>query len=306
MRRLILITSLAIIAAACTSNDPLPAATTSSTTAPETSQAIAPTSVNLPQDDAPCLAGDRPFAASGLISAFGGTSGDATQISGIRWAQHPGCERVVVDLLTADGAPAGALGPIGVDYDENLGIIRINLPDAVARSTIADSLLDGDLVNRAFVVRTIQGTLAVDLHVTPGSSVTLRSFEVGAPSRIVVDIKPQPEAPPVIGATISDDMVVLSPTSGQTQSPILVTGYARAFEAEIVARLHEDRYSPVIAEQTDLAADWAEAWGEFVITFANPPAQPLELFVGSESPSSGDTTGVWISIDTGTAPPPDV
>ena len=309
MRRLILITSLAILAAACTSNDPLASSTTSSTTPSETSQAITTTSASSPeQDDSPCLAGDRPFADSGVISAFGGTTGDATQISGIRWAGHPGCERVVVDLLTADGAPAGSQGAVGVDYDEVLGIIRVNLPTAVARTAIADVLIDGELIDRAYVVRTAAGGLAVDIHVTAGSSVALRSFEVDAPSRIVVDVRPEPDAPGVVGATTSRDMVVLSPLAGTLKTPLVVTGYTRAFESLVIAQLHEERDSTPIAMQTALAADWTEVWGEFTLTFNDPPQQAMELFVGSESPSTGELNGVWVAVDGSepTAPPPEV
>jgi hypothetical protein len=309
MRQLILITSLAILAAACTSNDPLASSTTSSTALSETSLAITTTSADPPQqDDSPCLAGDRPFADSGVISAFGGTTGDATQISGIRWAGHPGCERVVVDVLTADGAPAGSLGTVGVDYDEVLGIIRVNLPTAIARTAIADVLIDGELIDRAYVVRTTAGGLAVDIHVTVGSSVALRSFEVDAPSRIVVDVRPEPNAPGVVGATISRDMVVLSPLAGPVATPLVVAGYTRAFESLVIAQLHEDRDSEPIDIQTALAADWAEVWGEFTLTFNDPPPQTKELFVGSESPSTGDLDGVWVAVDGSgpTAPPPDV
>ena len=123
-----------------------------------------PTTVAGAQPDSPCLVGDRPFSSSGVISAFGGATGDAAQISGIRAGSHPGCERVVIDLLTADGAPAGSLGLVGVEYQEEVGIVRINLPNVVTRTAVADTRFDGALANRAYVVYTREGHLAVDIH----------------------------------------------------------------------------------------------------------------------------------------------
>lgn len=310
MPRLLLVMVFAIVVTACAAGDTGTSTTTSSTSPPDTSAAITTASVDPPQqDDSPCLAGDRPFANAGVISAFGGITGDATQISGIRWAGHPGCERVVVDLLTADGAPAGALGPVGVDYNETLGIVRVNLPAAVARTAIADSLIDGDLADRAFVVRTEGGSLAIDIHLTAGATVAVRAFEVDAPSRIVIDIKPDAAATPVSGALTSGDVVVIAPPSGRAQSPLVVTGYARVFEAQVVARLYDNREATALIEQRAVAAEWAEMWGEFTITFIDPPQQSLELFVGSDSARNGDLEGVWIAIDMSpaeTSTPPEV
>ncbi len=298
MRRVLLIAMFAIVAVGCTSLD-IGTSTTTTSTPPETPAAITTASAEPPlQDDSPCLAGDRPFASAGVISAFGGASGDATQISGIRWAGHPGCERVAVDLLTVDGAPAGALGPVGVEYNETLGIVRVNLPTAIARTAVADSLVDGDLVNRVYVVRTESGSLAIDIHVTPGAAVALRAFAVDAPSRIVIDLRPDPEAAPVIGAVRAGTVVVLAPAPGPAETPIVVSGYTRSFEAYVVARLYDDRETTALVEQSTIASDWAEMWGEFTITFVDPPHRSLQLFVGSESPRNGDLEGVWVPIDT--------
>ena len=41
----------------------------------------------------------------------GGADADAERISEFRFAQHIGCERLVIDLATADGEAAVAPGP---------------------------------------------------------------------------------------------------------------------------------------------------------------------------------------------------
>lgn len=298
--RIATVIAIAVLVSSCATSgsDPTEAPTTSATpvdaTVPTTA---APATSAAPLSTPPCLAGDRPFAASGIISAFGGPNGDAAQISGIRAASHDGCDRVVVDLLTVDGAPAGSLGPVGVEYNETAGIVRINLPRTVTNTAVADSLFDGVLAERAFVVRTVAGHLAVDIHVVAGSSVALRAFEVGAPARVVVDLRSDTEATPVTGATTDNSVVVITPTPGPASTPLVVSGYARTFEARVEARLHDTPDGDPVAQDATTATDWTEAWGEFTITLPEAPARPLELFVGSESPRDGTPLGVWMTVD---------
>lgn len=305
MRRLLIVTIFAMIATACTSTIGTTSTTRDDAAPTDTSAGITTASLApSEQGVSPCLDGDRPFANAGVISAFGGTSGDATQVSGIQWSGHPDCERVEIDLLTVDGAPAGALGPVGVDYDEIVGIVRVNLPNTVTRTAVADSLIDGELVLRAFVVKTARGDMAVDLHVTPDAAVAIRAYEITAPSRIVIDVKPDSEATAVIGAGVAEDVIVLTPPPGPAGSPLVVSGYTRGFEANVLARLHDDPEAAALAEESTVAVEWVEMWGEFAITFEDPPQRTLELFVGAKSALNSDLEGVWITIDTDQSEPP--
>lgn len=306
VRRTLTAIALSLLLAACSATTTNPGQTSTTTPPPEPTSTSTepPTTTTLEQQpDSPCLVGDRPFSTSGLISAFGGAAGDAAQVSSLRAGSHPGCERVVVDLLTADGAPAGSIGLVGVEYDDEVGIVRINLPESVSRTAVADSRFDGTLADRAYVVRTTAGHLAIDIHVVAGAAIALRAFEVDAPSRIVVDLRPNPEASPVRGATVGDGVVVVEPRSGPVTLPLSVAGYSRGFEANVIVRLHETRDSPPITETVTTATDWAEAWGEFQVALATIPNQRLELFVGSKSPRGGTPQGAWLSIDP-TAPEP--
>ena len=150
MRRFATSTALLLMLTSCATTSETSGTTTTAPPAPQATATTATTSTlaDTPPDS-PCLVGDRPFSSSGVISAFGGATGDAAQISSLRSGSHPGCERVVVDLLTADGAPAGSLGLVGVEYDEEVGIVRINLPEMILRTAVADSLFDGELAEHA-------------------------------------------------------------------------------------------------------------------------------------------------------------
>ena len=265
----------------------------------ETTTSAAPTTT-APPADSPCLVGERPFSSSGVVSAFGGATGDAAQVSGLRAGTHPGCERVVVDLLTVDGAPAGSIGLVGVEYNETVGIVRINLPASITKTAVADSLFDGELVERAYVVRTEGGQLAIDIHVVAGAAVALRAFEVDAPSRVVVDVRPQEDAEPVRGATTASAIVIVDPAAGPTVSPLVVTGYARTVRQDVSGRIHETRDTDPINEQSSPIRGGNEVWHEFTISFPPLPEAQLELFVGTGSGNAG----IWMPIDL--TPRPDV
>ena len=307
MRRFATSTALLLMLTSCATTSETSGTTTTAPPAPQATATTATTSTlaDTPPDS-PCLVGDRPFSSSGVISAFGGATGDAAQISSLRSGSHPGCERVVVDLLTADGAPAGSLGLVGVEYDEEVGIVRINLPAMILRTAVADSLFDGELAEHAYVVRTTEGHLAVDIHVVAGAAVALRAFEVDAPSRIVVDLRPNPDATPVRGAIAAGGIIVVTPGPGRTTAPLTVSGYVRPHEANVVASLHEEQGSEPLAETTTTAPERAGAWGEFEVRFATLPQQRVELFVGSTPRRGGSPNGAWITLGAAATTPDDL
>ncbi len=263
-----------------------------------TSTTVATTSTAAPQppgaaDVAVCLEGDVRFDAEGLIATLGQPAGDAATVGGLRWTDHGPCERLVIDLFTADGAPAIVLGETSVTFEAGRALVRIELP---ARSTaVATSLIEGPLVDRIYVVRLADGRLAVDVHLND-EPVAVRSFDVGEPARVVLDVVPwedglRSETRPIVG----DGVVVLTPAPGPVAFPIVVTGYARTFEATVVATL--SRESEEVAREFTTATDWAESWGEFSITFAEGPAGQATLFVGEFDARDGSPIGVEIALD---------
>lgn len=288
--RLLLAVALIVSACATATDGPVPTPTTPPTSDLTTAPTTAPASP-------PCLGGDVPFATQGMVAAFGEDHGDAAAIAGLRWANHPGCERVVIDLLTANGAPAGSTGPVAVDYTPGLGIIRVLLAPAVATTAVADSRFDGDLAARAYVVRTRDEQLAVDIHVPVGATVGVRSFAVAEPARIVIDLINDPEGVTAGGATVGKDVVVTEPSPGTATYPLVVRGYARTFEANVLARLTAVAGDVAPIEATATATDWLDAWGEFELTIDEGPRTIVNLFVGEESANDGSLIGVNITLD---------
>ncbi len=305
----LLVFVVALVLSGCALTELVDTTTTTTTAPPQDDTLTTATTVRQPSDDesSPCLAGDRPFAGDGVISAFGGANGDATQISGIRWAAHPGCERIVVDLLTADGAPAGAIDPVGVDYDAQRGVIRINLPEAITRSAIADSLFDGDLAGRVYVVSAADGRVAIDIHMNPGSAIVLRAFEIDSPSRIVVDLREDAEAAAVIGTTSSPHVVLLSPMVTWTETTVDVAGYARVGPGELVVRIFDDPTSDPVVEQVIELTETTNLWQEFALRLTGLPARPLEIVVQPRGESDDSTVRVGFDATSREIPdPPEV
>jgi len=206
----------------------------------------------------------------------------------------------VVDLLTADGAPAGAIDPVGVDYRATEGVIRIKLPEAITESAVADSLFDGDLIDRAFIVETGSGRLAIDIHAVPGVSLSLRAYENVSPSRVVVDIRPDSEATPTLGANAAPGVVLLSPHPGPTEPSVTLEGYANGRGGELeIEILGVD--GDIVAEQTHGVSSSAGLWREFVIGIDDLPRRQLELVVRM----AGESGEVRIELDARNTVAPD-
>ena len=278
----------ATTAAPPTSTSP-PSSTT--TTAPPTSTVTSQPPA--PTDVAVCVAGDVAFDADGLIATLGQPAGDAATVGGVRWIDHGPCERLVVDLLTADGAPAVVLGETSVSFAAGLGVVRIELPAQF--TAVTTSIIEGPLVDRVYVVRLENGRLAVDIHLGD-DPVAVRSFDVGEPARVVVDIVPwedglRRQARPIVG----EGVVVLAPVPGAVAYPLTVTGYARTFEATVVATLAQGNEE--VAREFTTATDWIDSWGEFSITFTDGPDGEAMLFVGEFDARDGSPMGVEIPLD---------
>ena len=89
-------------------------------------------------------------------------------------------------------------------------------------------------------------------------------------------------------------IVVLEPRAGAAKYPIVIRGYARTFEANVVARLAAG--GKVAAQAHGTAADYVTAWGEFELTIPAGPSGDVELFVGEDSAKDGTPVGVTIPL----------
>lgn len=289
-RALALLLVVATVASACSTTRPTTTTTTTTTFPPAsttTPALLAPV---------PCLSGGAPFGDRGLVAAVGVDEGDATVVAGLGFERETGCERLAVDFLSSSGAPAAELGPTGVTVEPESGIVRVILPPEVTGTGPADATVDGDLLERVFVVRRLDGTLAIDLHLTADAAVEARASLTSSPARLVVDLRPaagQPEAlsPP----RRSRDLVLLSPPPGPGLYPLRITGYARPGTVAVRIRLVDaagEAFDRSVSTQGP-----GDAWEEFDVRVADGPSGAVELFVGTVDDLDRPLDGVTTRLD---------
>jgi hypothetical protein len=289
---------LATTLLACTDNgtrvSPTPAETT--TPQPPTDTATpAPTDTATPVTETPqvavCLEAKR-FTADGTIPLDLTVSGESYRVVDLRWASHDGCERFVVDIGRAGGGSADRVDAVSVEVLRELGIVRIQLAAAeevAADATDAEFL--GELLERAYVVRAADRSLYVDLHL--GRATEVAASLLTSPARVVVDLRPaagEAAAPPAREALT----VMLAPRSGMSSYPIVVSGYARHFEANVVVRLVQN--GEVAAQRVTSSTDWTETWGGYALTLDDGPRGNVTLQVGDYSPRDGAWEGVEVEL----------
>ncbi len=203
---------------------------------------------------------------------------DAATIATIRWQDFPLCERFTVEFASAEGAPAvrpptvaGTLAP---------GLLRVSFGEPITDSPIADQRVETDLVRRLFVVRDLDGTLFIDLHLA--DDVVARVDAESGPARVVIDLAPTTrplDAEPVVTPTL----VVTEPTGGDVRYPLTVFGYVRADDQDLVGTIRTLGGASVSAN--GVTAPHGDVWGAFVLLFPDGPtgAAVLDL-AGVEIP----------------------
>lgn len=291
-----------VVTAACTIDATPPTTTTGTTTAtPPAPTATEPPATSVPTSatttaaSATCVMGDVPFAAEGNIGSFGEEAGDAATIAGFRWSAEDQCDRFVIDLATSAGSPAATLGLTSAQFRPPSGLIRITLPREVQTTSIADTVMDTELVDHAYVVRLADGGLAVDLHVDAPTGLRARAFAVGSPARVVVDLRPAGADPPIDPPRRAPGVVLLGPPAGPAEYPLRVTGYARAPNAEVVAVL-----APGTPSRVELPIEptgGLDAWGEFTTTFDGGPTGRWDLLVGDAAAEGGGGEALLVPLD---------
>ncbi len=246
-------------------------------------------------DTAVCLQGG-PFNVDGELPVDGTAAPTEAplEISGLRWDRHVGCERFVVDLARENGGTAVAAGPVDVKLLRALGVVRIRLERAeTVRSDATDSRFDGPLARAAYVVRAPGGSgMFVDVHLAGPTEA--RALLLTDPARVVVDLRPgggDLAAPAAAGQRV----VILEPRAGTASYPLTVRGYARTFEANVVARLEAS--GETVAQEVTTATGWADAWGYYSLTIPDGPVGLMRLRVGEHSARDGTWEGVSVELD---------
>jgi hypothetical protein len=246
-----------------------------------------------------CLQGEG-FFSSGLMGTYGQPGGDATEVLEYRWADHEACERLVIDLADATGQPAQQAGEVEAQFHRDYGMVRLILPPEFGLTALeeASDVQIGGLVDRAYTVWTLDGRMIIDIYL--GEPALARVIVLDAPARIVVDVHPGGRDYPLELST-ADNIAVMLPQPGEAQYPITITGYARTFEANVLARLYAN--GQVEVEDFTTAAAWAETWGVFAMTIDQGPTGNVELFVGELSARDGTEQGVRIPLTIGDGEP---
>jgi hypothetical protein len=246
-----------------------------------------------PADRPVCLLGE-PFVASGSLDVADLEPGDATRLGAIRWEDYEGCERLVMDLVTDDDAPADRPGAVTAEVLRDLGVVRISLRDVEWVDTAAtDATFDGPLARAAYAVFSHEGRwVYVDVHLADAAEAHVSTLE--DPARVVVDLRPGGGAVPA-PAPAANRVVVLEPRPGAASYPLTVTGYARMFEANVVVRLERDGQD--VYEDFTTATAWVDAWGHYSFTIPDGPTGRVTLHVGEHSAKDGTWEGVAVELE---------
>ncbi len=245
-----------------------------------------------PSAEAVCPEQER-FVSEGSIPVESSAGPGDLQLAGMRWSVHEDCERVVLDISGADERPAQSTGAVRAEYMRSHGIVRVELPDVQSVDSAAfDTDFDGPLAERAYAVLSAEGRwIFVDLHL--GEAADAYVHTVDDPARIVVDLRPGGEPLPPL-AVADDRVVVIRPRAGLVSYPLDVVGYARTFEANVVARLEHGNEQ--VADTFTTATSWLEAWGYYSMAFEDGPTGAVELHVGEYSARDGTWEGVAVEL----------
>lgn len=233
-----------------------------------------------------------PFVADGPIGEVGEADGGATQVSGLTFARTTTGERLVITFADSTALPARAVPKVAGEFDRARGVVRLRLPATVAATSVTDRFFGADLADRAFVVRSKEGPLFVDLHLRGAAEVGLMARR--DPAALVVELRPGGE--PLLGPLpVSQRLVLLAPREGEARYPLTIEGYSRTFEANVEAHLLQRGRS--VKDTFTTAADYIHTWGEFRLTLPDGPKGPLELQVGEGDAETGRWRGVSVELE---------
>lgn len=233
----------------------------------------------------------HPGIEQGSIDGGGTGTGDAIRTGAITLASEGDCRRVALALLQTGGAPAGSAGHLTGAFDRANGLVRIPLPPQVKEAAQADTTFADRSVAAAYVVHGLQGEFFLDVHLA--QPVMAWAHALDNPARLFVDVSPGGGAVPT-AAPHAKNVVVIEPRKGAATYPLVIRGYGRTFEANVVARIAQN--DSVRAMTHGTAADWSTTWGEFELTIASGPSGAVTLFVGEDSAEDGSPIGVRIPL----------
>ncbi|MCL1692595.1 MAG: hypothetical protein M3096_02815 [Actinomycetia bacterium] len=283
MRLRSLLIVIVIAAAACTPTEQESGPTT-----------IVPTTTTTLSSDTPsCLSGELPFVEQGVVAALDSPGRDARAIAGIRWHALEGCERIEVEFLSAAGSPASRIGPVGVSMLADTGIVRVTLSDAIVDSAVADTTLNGDLLDGWFVIEGIADGLAVDLHLAGRAAA--RAFTTTSPARLIIDLVPAEEDLPIATPAAEGGIILMSPQAGVGLYPLQITGYSAPGIDAVRVRLSDS--TGVFIDRSVSTLSPVHVWHAFDIGLTDGPSGSIDLFVGTVDEDEEPVSGVEVPLD---------
>jgi len=281
LRSLLLV--IVIAASACTPTEPQSGSPTT-----------VPTTTTTPSADTPsCLTGELPFVEQGVVAALDSPGRDASAIAEVRWHALEGCERVEIEFLSSAGSPASRIGPVGVSMLSDTGIVRVTLSDAIADSAVADTTLNGELLDGWFVVEGISEGLAVDLHLAGRAAA--RAFTTTSPARLVIDLIPADEDLPIGTLTSDGGVVLMSPQAGVGLYPLQIAGYSAPGIDAVRIRLSDS--TGVFIDRSVSTLSPVHVWHAFDIGLTDGPSGSVDLFVGTVDEDEEPVAGVEVPLD---------
>lgn len=280
MRQVAAFAVLLLVAGCATDGTPstTPTQATTSTTS-------VPTSTLPPVVDCP---GVGEFEEGRGIADFDSESSDSRRLGRISWDTSDQCETFVFQFETAEGAPATTPPAIEVNHLDSFQVVRVAL--GIDSAGLADQLVETNLVERLYVVRSLTGELFVDLHLDQPAAVRVSSSS--SPARLTLELRPgfvdfEGEA------ALDDRVVVISPTTGnEVEADVRLLGYAQTSEGTVGAIVTQE--DTVVAELETTAAESPNVWGEFRLDVTLPPG-PVSVFVG-EADDDGGLDGVSLDL----------
>lgn len=284
MRIALILTSVALLAAACTSTDSQNTTTTSEPSA---------TTSTIATDTPACLAGELPFVEEGTVAALDSQGRDATAIGGIRWYPLEGCERIEISFVSATGAPATRIGPVGISMLSDPGIVRVALSDAVVDSAVADTTLNGPLIDHWYVVENGEEGLVVDLHLNERAGA--RAFTTASPARLVIDVRGTGEDLPLASPISVAGIVLLSPPGGVGLYPLQVAGYAAPEIDAVRIRLNDS--TGVVIDRSVSTLSGTHVWHAFGVGLSDGPSGGVDLLVGTVDSTGEPVFGIEVPLD---------
>lgn len=236
-------------------------------------------------------AGEASFIAA--PETGGGSGLGADSILGVRFGDHGGYERVVLDLGTGD-SPASRVPQWTLTSPAGDGLLRVRLPSVIVTGD-TEGVFGGSLLKDYHVVRAPEGGMFVDIFAR--KAFYYRVIELSDPARLVVDFKPSGADLALPLPAEGANTVLVEPRRGASVGdPITVSGYSRNPEA-VNTILLLDSGGDVVARRTVRSNDWLKTWGYFETTLDVPFFTGAgTLRVGTESARDGGFEGVEVPV----------